>query len=129
MFTKALEQIPTYAIFMKELLTKKRRLKEQGIVELEAGCSAIIQKSLPQKYKDFESFSFPVTIGIFIVAKALPDLGASINLMPLSMLMKIGDVEILRTRMTLQLADRSIKHPHGIVEDLFGEDRQILLPS
>jgi len=114
---------------MKELLTKKRRLKEQGIVELEAGCSAIIQKSLPQKYKDFESFSFPVTIGIFIVAKALPDLGASINLMPLSMLMKIGDVEILRTRMTLQLADRSIKHPHGIVEDLFGEDRQILLPS
>ncbi|XP_068480948.1 uncharacterized protein [Phaseolus vulgaris] len=110
--------MPTYARFMKDLLTKKRRLKEQGIVELEAGCSAIIQKSLPQKSKDPGSFTLPVTIGNFTVAKALLDLGASINLMPLSMLKKIGDVEILPTRMTLQLADRSIKYPHGIVEDL-----------
>ena len=46
------------------------------------------------------------------------DLGASINLIPLSMLKKIGDVEVRPTRMTLQLADCSIKHPYGIVEDL-----------
>ena len=56
-------------------------------------------------------------IGNFTVGKALLDLGASINLMPLSTL-KIKDVEILPTRMTLQLADRSIKYPHGVVEDL-----------
>ncbi|XP_068500477.1 uncharacterized protein [Phaseolus vulgaris] len=117
-FTEASEHMPTYARFMKELLTKKRRLKEQGIVELEAGCSAIIKKSLPQKSKDPGSFTLPVTIRNFTVAKALLDLGASINLMPLSMLKKIGDVEIFPTRMTLQLADRSIKYPHGIVEDL-----------
>jgi len=43
MFTEALEQMPTYARFMKDLLTNKRRLKEQEIVELEVGCSAIIQ--------------------------------------------------------------------------------------
>jgi len=110
--------MPTYARFMKELLTKKRRLKEQGIVELEAGCSAIIKKSLPQKSKDPGSFTLPVIIRNFTVAKALLDLGASINLMPLSMLKKIGDVEIFPTRMTLQLADRSIKYPHRIVEDL-----------
>jgi len=116
--TEGLEQMPTYARFMKDLLTKKRRLKEQGIVELEARCSAIIKKSLSQKSKDPESFTLLVTIGYFIVAKALLDLGASINLMPLSMLKKIGDVKILPTRMTLQLADRSIKYPHGIVEDL-----------
>nr|KYP33667.1 Retrovirus-related Pol polyprotein from transposon 17.6 [Cajanus cajan] len=110
--------MPSYARFMKELLTKKRKLSEDGTVELEAGCSAIIQKSLPQKSRDPGSFTLPVTIGNVSVGKALLDLGASINLMPLSMLQRIGQVEVRPTRMTLQLADRSIKYPHGIVEDL-----------
>ncbi|XP_068461720.1 uncharacterized protein [Phaseolus vulgaris] len=111
-FTEALEQMPTYAKFMKELLTKKRKFNDQEIVELEAGCSAIIQKSLPQKSID----------------PTLLDLGASINLMPLSMLKKIGDVEVRPTRMTLQLADRSIKYPHGIVEDLLVKVDKFLFP-
>nr|KYP63753.1 hypothetical protein KK1_018335 [Cajanus cajan] len=117
-FAEALEQMPSYARFMKELLTKKRKFSEDGTVELEAGCSAIIQKSLPQKSRDPGSFTLPVTIGNVSVGKALLDLGASINLMPLSMLQRIGQVEVRPTRMTLQLADRSIKYPHGIVEDL-----------
>jgi len=70
---------------MKELLTKKRKFSEET-VELEAGCSSIIQKSLPQKSKDPGSFTILVTIGILPVDKALLDLGASINLMPLSTL-------------------------------------------
>jgi len=117
-FTEALEQMPIYTKFMKDLLTKKRKFLEQETIELEAGCSAIIQKALPQKYSDPGSFTLPVTIGNLTVGKALLDLGASINLIPLSMLKKIGDVEVRPTRMTLQLADRSIKHPYGIVEDL-----------
>ena len=117
-FTEALEQMPTYAKFIKELLTKKRKFNDQEIVELEAGCSAIIQKSLPEKSRDPGSFTLPTTIGNLTVRKALLDLGASINLMPLSMLKKIGDVEVRPTIMTLQLADRSIKYSHGIVEDL-----------
>ena len=100
-FTEALEQMLTYAKFMKELLTKKIKFNDQDIVELEARCSAIIQKSLPQKSRDPGSFTFPITIGNLIVGKALLDLGASINLMPLSMLKKIGDVEVRPTRMTL----------------------------
>jgi len=84
-FVEAMEQMSTYAKFMKELLTKKRRFSEET-VELEAGCSAIIQKSLPQKSKDPGSFTIPITIGTLPVGKALLDLGASINLMPLSML-------------------------------------------
>nr|KYP51187.1 hypothetical protein KK1_026996 [Cajanus cajan] len=63
------------------------------------------------------SFTLPVSIGNLSIGMALLDLGASINLMPLSMLKKIGDVEVRPTRMTLQLADRSVKFPHGIVED------------
>jgi len=88
-FTEALEKMPTYAKFMKELLTKKRKFNDQEIVELEAGCNAIIQKSLSQKSRDPGSFTLPVTIGNLTVGKALLDLGASINLMPLSMLKKI----------------------------------------
>ena len=77
-------------------------------MELEAGCSAIIQKSLPQKSKDPRSFTIPVTIGTLPVDKTLLDLGASINLMPLSMLRRIGDLEVKLTRMTLQLTNRSL---------------------
>jgi len=127
-FTEALEQMLTYARFMKELLTKKRKIPDKEIVELEAGCSAIIQKSLPQKSRDPGSFTLPVTIGNLTVGRALLDLGASINLIPLSMLKKIGEVEVRPTRMTLQLADRSIKHPYGIVEDMIVKVDKFLFP-
>jgi len=105
-FTEALEQMPIYAKFMKELLTKKRKFPEQETIELEVGCSAIIQKVLPQKSSDPGTFTLPVTIGNLTVGKALLDLGVSINLIPLSMLKKIGEVEGWPTRITLQLADR-----------------------
>ena len=93
-FTEALEHMPTYAKFMKELLTKKRKFNEQEIVELEAGCNAIIQKIITTEIQRFGSFTLLVTIGNLTVGKALLDLGASINLMSLSMLKKIGDVEV-----------------------------------
>nr|KYP38160.1 hypothetical protein KK1_040614 [Cajanus cajan] len=127
-FTEAMEQMPTYARFMKELLTKKRRILEEETVELKAGCSAIIQKSLPQKSRDPGSFTLPVSIGNLSVGKALLDLGASINLMPSSMLKKIGEVEVRPTRMTLQLADRSIKLPHGIVEYMIVKVDKFMFP-
>jgi len=127
-FTEALKQMPTYAKFMKELLTRKRKINDQEIVELEVGCSAIIQKTLPQKFRDPGSFTLPVTIENLTIGKALLDLGASINLMSLSMLKKIGDVEVKPTRMTLQLVDRSIKYPHRIVEDLLVKVDKFLFP-
>jgi len=70
-------------------------------MELEVGCSAIIQKSLPKKSNDPRSFTLAVTNGHLIVGKALLDLGESINLMPLSMLRRIRDVEVQPTRITL----------------------------
>jgi len=126
-FLDAMEQMPTYAKFMKELLTKKRRFSEE-IVELEAGCSATIQKSLPQKSKDPGSFKIPVTIGTLPADKALLDLGASINLMPLSMLRRIGDLEVKPTRMTLQLADRSLKNPYGVAQDVLVKVDKFIFP-
>ena len=60
----------------------------------------------------------PTTVGNLYVGKALLDLGASINLIPLSMLRRIKEVEVRPTCITLQLVGRSIKRPYGIVEDL-----------
>ncbi|KAK7401104.1 hypothetical protein VNO78_12418 [Psophocarpus tetragonolobus] len=127
-FIEAMEQMPTYVKFMKELLTKKRRLSETETVELEVGCSAIIQRSLPQKSRDLGSFTLPVTIGKLSIGKALLDLGSSINLMPLSMLRRIVDVEVRPIRMTLQLANRSVKYPHRIVEDLLVKVDKFMFP-
>ena len=57
-FTEALKQMPTYAKFMKELLTKKRKINEQKIIELEAGCSAIIQKIITKEIQRSWEFHF-----------------------------------------------------------------------
>ncbi|KAK7353640.1 hypothetical protein VNO80_19091 [Phaseolus coccineus] len=116
---EALYQMPTYAKFMKELLIKKRSFIDEKKIKLEAGCSVIIQKNLPLKSKDPRSFTIPIAIGALSVDKALLDLEASINLILLAMLKKIGNLEIKPTRMTLQLVDRSIKYMNGMVEDVF----------
>jgi len=89
--------MPTYARFMKELFTKKRKFPEEEMVELEAVCGVIIQKEIPQKSCDPGSFTLPITVGNLYVGKALLDLGASINLIPLSMLRRIGEVEVRPT--------------------------------
>ncbi|XP_017423651.1 uncharacterized protein LOC108332864 [Vigna angularis] len=117
-FSEALQQMPSYARFMKDLLTKKRKYIEEKTIEVHGNCSAIIQKLLPPKFKDPGSFTIPCTIGKLLIRKTLIDLGASINLMSLSMLKKIGDMEVKPTRMTLQLADRSVKYPYGVIEDV-----------
>jgi len=70
---------------------------------------------LPPKFKYPSGFTIPCKIGI---GKALIDLGDSINLMPLSMLKRIKGIKVKRTRMTLQLVDRFIKCPYGVVENV-----------
>ncbi|XP_047165398.1 uncharacterized protein LOC124834688 [Vigna umbellata] len=117
-FSEALQQMLSYARFMKDLLTKKRKYIEEDTIEVQRNCSAIIQKLLPPKFKDPESFTIPCTIGKLPIGKTLIDLGASINLMHLSMLKKIGDMEVKPTRMILQLVDMSIKDPYGVIEDV-----------
>ncbi|XP_020240609.1 uncharacterized protein LOC109819318 [Cajanus cajan] len=121
--------MPTYAKFMKVLLTKKTKFIEQEIIQLEVGCSALIQKNLPPKFKDPRSFTIPITIGNLSVRRALLDLGASINLMPLYMLDRVGKVEVKPTRITLQLADRSIKYPYGVIENMLVKVDIFIFPA
>ncbi|XP_039140493.1 uncharacterized protein LOC120277705 [Dioscorea cayenensis subsp. rotundata] len=89
-FVKALEQMPSYVKFMKEILSNKRKIKDYERVTLTEECSTILQKKLPPKLKDSGSFTIPCSIGNVVFERALCDLGASINLMPLSIFKKLN---------------------------------------
>ncbi|XP_015947162.1 uncharacterized protein LOC107472120, partial [Arachis duranensis] len=121
--------MPFYAKFLKELMTKKRSCKNNETVVLTEECSAIIQHKLPQKLKDPGSFQIPCIIGEITVEKTLCDLGASINLMSLVMMKEMKIEKAKPTRMVLQLADRSFKFPHGIVEDLLVKMGDFIFPA
>ena len=110
--------MPLYAKFMKEILSRKRKFVEEGIVSLTATCSAVIQNSLPEKMQDPGSFTIPCEIGHADMGKALCDSGASINLMPFAVAKRLSLGELTPTAMTLQMADKTLAHPEGILEDM-----------
>ncbi|XP_027165399.1 uncharacterized protein LOC113765424 [Coffea eugenioides] len=83
-FADAILQIPSYAKFLKEIMTRKRKLEDCETIALTEECSAIIQNKLPLKLKDPRSFSIPCTIGNIDFSKALYDLGSSVSLIPLT---------------------------------------------
>ncbi|XP_015932306.1 uncharacterized protein LOC107458595 [Arachis duranensis] len=121
--------MPLYVKFLKELITKKRSWQENETVILTQECSAIIQKELPPKLKDPGSFLIPYTIGNMAIDKSLCNLEVSINLMPLAMMKKMMIEELKPTRMSLQLADRSIKIPNGVVENLLVKVGIFIFPA
>ena len=116
-FAEALAQMPHYAKFMKDILSNKRRFAG-GVVSLTATYSAVIQRSLPLKMQDPSNFTIPCTIGNFEMGKSLCDSGASINLMPLSLVKRLILGELAPAVMTLQMDDRSLDQPEGILEDV-----------
>ena len=78
---EALEQIPNYVKFLKDILERKKRLGEFETIALTQESSHILQNKIPQKLKDPGSFTIPCSIGIGYNGRALRDLGANINLM------------------------------------------------
>jgi len=128
-FGEALNQMPLYAKFMKELLTGRKRPRDDENIALSENCSVILQRKLPPKLKDPGAFTIPCSIGPVEVGKALCDLGSSINLMPLSMMKKLGCGEPKPTRMTLTLADRSISYPFGVLEDVLVKVNELVFPA
>ncbi|XP_028215080.1 uncharacterized protein LOC114397169 [Glycine soja] len=96
---------------------------------MEGNFSVVIQRILPPKHKDPGSVTIPCSIGAVSVGKALIDLGASINLMSLSMCRRMGELEIMPTRMTLQLADCSITRPYGVIEDVLVRVKHLTFPA
>src|SRR5262245_4867092 len=126
---EALEQMPSYAKFMKDVLSKKRRFSEFETVALTKECSAILKNKLPPKLKDPGSFTIPCSIGNNYFGQALCDLGSSINLMPLSIFKKLYVGEARPTTVTLQLSDRFITYPEGKIEDVLVKVDKFIFPA
>ncbi|XP_074282674.1 uncharacterized protein LOC141607213 [Silene latifolia] len=116
-FIDAIKEIPTYGKFLKELISNKN-VMQPLMVNSSKECSAILMNEVPQKLEDPENFSIPCTIGTVHIERALCDLGASISLMPLKIFKKLKDYDLSPTRVSLQLADRSVRYPIGLVEDI-----------
>ncbi|GJY02401.1 reverse transcriptase domain-containing protein [Tanacetum coccineum] len=103
---------------LKSLLPIKEKLLELTNTPLNENCSAVILKKLPKKLGDLGKFLIPCGFSK-LKCKALADLGASINLMPLSVWKKLGLPKLISTQMTLELANREICTPIGIARDVF----------
>ncbi|GJS71209.1 reverse transcriptase domain-containing protein [Tanacetum coccineum] len=118
-FADALLLMPRFAPTIKSLLMNKEKLLELAKIPLNENCSAMLLKKLPEKLGDPDKFLILCNFPRMDVCHALADLGASINLMPLSIWKKLSLPELTPTRMTLELADRSITRPKGVAEDIF----------
>ncbi|GKA13322.1 reverse transcriptase domain-containing protein [Tanacetum coccineum] len=118
-FADALLLMPRFSLTIKSLLMNKEKLLELAKIPLNENCSAMLLKKLPEKLGDPGKFLIPCNFPGMDVCHALADLGASINLMPLSIWKKLSLPELTPTRMTLELADRSITYPKGLAEDVF----------
>ncbi|XP_049359237.1 uncharacterized protein LOC125823925 [Solanum verrucosum] len=103
---EALEQMLGYAKFIKDLVTKKQAKKE-----------------------DPGAFTIPCTIGLLHFAKALCDLGASINLIPLSIYKKLGLGDPKSTSMRLFMADRTVKKLIGVLQDVLVKVKSLIFPA
>ncbi|XP_039131782.1 uncharacterized protein LOC120268435 [Dioscorea cayenensis subsp. rotundata] len=110
--------MPIYAKFLKELYMNMRKLEEVSSMIISEECSALITNELPKRKKDHSGFIIPCTIGGLVDEKAVADLGASINLMPYKIFLRLGLGEQKPTAITLQLVDRSIRQSRGIIEDI-----------
>ena len=127
-FVEALAQKPNYAKFRKDIQSKKRRFAEEGVVSLTATCSAVIQRSLPMKMQDPGSFTIPCNSGNVEFKKALCDSGESINLMPLYVVKRLSLGELTPTAMTLQMVDKTMTQPEGVLEDVLIKVGKFIFP-
>nr|GEU59873.1 reverse transcriptase domain-containing protein [Tanacetum cinerariifolium] len=116
---EALALMPKYHKMLKDLIFDKEKLLGLANTSLTENCSAVLIKKLPKKLKDPGRFLIPCDFHRLESCMALADLGASINLMPLSVWKKLSLPDLTPTRMTLKLATRSFAYPAGIVEDVF----------
>nr|GEW84949.1 reverse transcriptase domain-containing protein [Tanacetum cinerariifolium] len=126
-FADALILMPKFGPTIKTLLTNKGKLSELARTLLNKHCSVVLLKNLPEKPGDPGKFLIPCDFPGMAECLALADLGASINLMPLSVWNKLSLLDFSPTCMTLELADRSISLPIGVAEDVFVKIRRTMI--
>ncbi|GKA71210.1 reverse transcriptase domain-containing protein [Tanacetum coccineum] len=125
-FADALIHMPKFAPMFKKMLNNKDKLIELTKTPLNENCSAVILKNLPEKLGDPGRFLIPCDFLEFDSYLALADLGASINLMPLSIWKKLQLSGLTETKMVLELADRTISKPTGEIT-IRNDDKSLTL--
>ncbi|GJX85991.1 reverse transcriptase domain-containing protein [Tanacetum coccineum] len=128
-FADALIHMPKFAPMFKKMLNNKDKLIELTKTPLNENCSAVVLKKLPEKLGDPGRFLIPCDFLEFDNCLALADLGASINLMPLSIWKKLGLPGLNDTKMLLELADRTISKSTGVAENVFVKVRKFYFPA
>nr|GFA28519.1 reverse transcriptase domain-containing protein [Tanacetum cinerariifolium] len=118
-FVDALIHMPKFTPMFKKLLNNKDKLIELTKMPLNENCPAVVLKKLPEKLGDPGRFLIPCDFTGLDNCVALADLGASINLMPLSIWKKLRLPTLNDTKMVLELADRTISKPTGVAENVF----------
>ncbi|XP_047149016.1 uncharacterized protein LOC124821196 [Vigna umbellata] len=128
----AIKQIPKYAKFLKELCTHKRKMKGDERINMGRNVSPLIGKSvphIPEKCKDPGTFCIPCMIGNSKFENAMLDLGASINVMPFSIFKFLSLCPFQPTCLVIQLANRSVTHPTGYIEDVLVMVGDLIFPA
>ncbi|GJV55968.1 reverse transcriptase domain-containing protein [Tanacetum coccineum] len=110
--------MPNYGKFIKELISNKHKIEQISAAFLSDESSAMIQNKVPPKLRDPRSFLIPCNFNKTFSCNALADLGASINLMPYSLYVKLSLENLKPTKMSVRLADRSFQYPVGIAENM-----------
>ncbi|XP_074321680.1 uncharacterized protein LOC141658702 [Silene latifolia] len=129
-FLDMITEIPSYGKFLKDLITMKKKNGEVQTINLSKECSAILTHTnkLTNKLEDSGSLSIPCSIQEVAIKRALCDLGASVSLMPLSIFKRLDLGDLKPTRVSLQLADRSVKFPIGVIEDVPLVVEKLIIP-
>jgi len=127
---EAIKQIPKYAKFLKEMCTNKRKLKGKSRVNMSRNVSAIIQQiGLPEMCEDPGVFTIPCTIEDIEFRNCMLDLGSSINVMPIFVYNSLSLGPLQPTGLVIQLANRSITRPKGVVEDVLVKVDGLIFPA
>ncbi|KAK8614163.1 hypothetical protein V6N13_122536 [Hibiscus sabdariffa] len=121
--------MPNYAKFLKDMVTRKKRIEEFETAAATETCLALMHNKAPAKKADPGSFTIECFIGHNYPTKALCDPGASINLMPKSVFLKLGIGEAKPTTVMLQLADHSYVQPEGKIEDILVQVDKFIFPA
>nr|GFC60125.1 reverse transcriptase domain-containing protein [Tanacetum cinerariifolium] len=128
-FANALVHMPKFAPMFKKLLNNKNKLIELTKTSLNKNCSTVVLKKLSEKLGDPGRFLIPCDFSEFDNCLALADLGASINLMPLSIWKKLKLPTLNDRKMVLELADRTISKPTGVAENVFVKVGKFYFPA
>ncbi|XP_056698040.1 uncharacterized protein [Spinacia oleracea] len=134
-FSNLLIQMPKFAKFLKEILANYRKYEKTENVTINEQCSTLMHENLPPKLKDPGTFTIPCMINETYFDRALCDLGASVNLMPYSLyeklsLKELNDIfpSLKPSHISLQLADRTVRFPKGVVEDVLVKVGEFAFP-